>query len=221
MIRSSLIPGFAPVLLCLLAASPALGENQISVYGGIQEASPGQVSGTAQGVPFDFSVDWQGDSFRMPPYYGLRATHWFDDSPFGLALEFTHTKAYADDATLESSGFSVLEFSDGLNSLTLNAMQRFAGYGRFTPYAGVGVGLSIPHVEVQASPSSPQTFEYQLAGPSVRALAGVEYEISESWSVFGEFNATWSDNQADLAGGGSLSAEIVTQAVNIGASFRF
>ena len=41
------------------------------------------------------------------------------------------------------------------------------------------------------------------------------------WSIFGEYQFTWSDNSADLAGGGSLNSTILTNAVNIGVGFSF
>lgn len=221
----NVIGSFAKPLLigiCLFAADIAAAETQFSIYGGLQEVSPNTVSGADDlGAPFEFGADWLGQSFAMPPYYGLRATRWAADSDWGLALEFSHTKAYATDATLAGAGFPILEFTDGLNILTVNAMRRFDTLGPFRPYIGAGVGVSLPHVEVQTRAGGPVTFEYQFGGPAARALAGVEYDLNENWSVFGEINATYSINDVDLNGGGTLSADFFTQAVNIGASFRF
>ncbi len=219
LIRSRCVLGFGA---WLWFTPLAFADTQFSIYGGIQQASPSVVSGKdSTGSPFNFTANWQGNSFTAPPYYGLRATHWLAAGDWGLALEFTHTKIYADDATLAASGFEILEFTDGLNILTINAMRRFDTVFGLRPYAGAGIGISVPHVEVQTTSAGPVTFEYQLAGPSARALAGVEYDIGGSWSVFGEVNATYSENDTTLTGGGNLSTDVFTQAVNFGASFRF
>jgi lipid A oxidase len=39
--------------------------------------------------------------------------------------------------------------------------------------------------------------------------------------VFGEYKGTYSSNEAELSGGGSLETDIVTNAFNVGVSFRF
>lgn len=210
------------IVFGLLAPMTAVAENSLSVYGGLQSASPGNVSGVDDlGAPFDFGADWLGKSLAMPPYYGIRATHWPADSDWGFAIEFTHTKVYASDATRANSGFEILEFTDGLNILTLNAIRRFDELGPLRPYAGAGFGLSLPHVEVQTRVGGPVTFEYQIGGPAARAIVGVEYDLNENWSVFSEINATYSTNEVTLNGGGTLSTNVFTQALNLGASFRF
>lgn len=212
------------LLMTILFSVPAesFAENAISVYSGVQSAMPGQVVGSDDlGAPFNFNVDWLGKSLAMPPYYGVRAMRWSENSPWGFGLEFTHTKVYADSATLSSSGFPILEFTDGLNILTFNSLLKFEPIGQLQPYVGAGIGISIPHVEVQTRAGGPLTFEYQFGGPAIRALAGVEYELSEKWSLFGEYNATYSSNEVELTDGGTLSTDIVTQALNFGASFRF
>lgn len=211
------------LIVSTLAAFPTMGsaETQLSLYGGLQSALAGRVSGQDDlGSPFGFAVDWQGRSFEMPPYYGLRATRWIS-AAWGYSLEFTHAKTYADDATLASSGFEMLEFTDGLNIVTLNLMRRFDEFSALQFYAGAGIGVSVPHVEVQTRVGGPVTFEYQLAGPAARGFFGVEYDLSESWSLFGEMNVTGSWNELELTGGGDMSASLFTHAINLGASFRF
>ncbi len=97
----------------------ALAEDQFSVYGGIQSAPHSGVTGNDPGGvgKFDFTAGWEGRSFEMPPYWGLRWTRWQTDT-FGWGVDFNHTKVYADDETLAESGFSHFEFSDGLNIVT-------------------------------------------------------------------------------------------------------
>ena len=198
----------------------AQAETEFSVYLGFQGALGSDVSGDdGAGNEFNFSADWDGNSFQAPPYYGLRGTYWLNEH-WGLGAEFTHAKTYASDGTLADSGFERLEFTDGLNILTANAMRRFPSDQKFTPYLGLGVGVAIPHVEV-TPPGGADTFEYQLTGFAARAIAGVSYDFSDRWSVFGEYNGTFSMNEADLVGGGTLETNIMTNAVNVGTSFSF
>jgi lipid A oxidase len=210
----------AAVLLMLVSLPAAAADWQLSVYSGLQTAPHSTVSGTSQGVDFDFTAGWEGNSFAPPPYYGFRLTRWAGGR-WGIGGEFTHAKAYADDDTLSDSGFQVLEFTDGNNILTANVLRRWQGAGRITPYAGGGIGVALPHVEVQASPSAPLTFEYQLAGPAARAFVGVELPLGDRAGLFAEYQITASRIDADLDGGGSLRTTLVTNALNLGLSFRF
>lgn len=214
-------------LLCLagLFASPALAETELSFYTGIQESPHSRVEGNDPGGvgAFSFLSTWEGRSFEMPPYYGLRATWWTNSNPnLGFGIDFSHNKVYADDATLTSSGFTNLEFTDGLNTLTANVWYRWPGLwagGSLTPYVGAGAGLAIPHVDVSSAGGT--TFEYQVTGPAVGVVAGVKYNFNENWAVFGEYKGTYSENSADLDNGGTLETNIVTNAINVGVSFSF
>ena len=214
-------------IVASMLAAPVAAEMEISVYTGFQTAPHSKVSGNdPAGVgAFDFTAGWKGDSFAMPPYYGVRAMFW-RESNWGYGFDFTHSKTYADDETLGASGtsggFEVLEFSDGLNNLTANVAYRWQKDDRkWTPYAGGGIGVIIPHVEVQSQTGAPKTFEYQLAGPSVMLNAGVAYEINPKWSAFGEYKGTYSQLKANLIGGGTLKTNIITNALNIGISRKF
>lgn len=211
------------ILAGLVAAQPASAEFALSLYSGFQSAPHSRVSGNdpAGAGPFSFGAGWEGRPFAAPPHYGLRATWWRDEN-WGFGVDFNHTKVYADAATLTASGFQVLEFSDGLNNLTLNVTRRWTKPGRrWSPYVGAGLGVVIPHVEVQSQAGSPLTFEYQMAGPSAALNAGIEYSFNQHWAMFGEYKGTYSQVKADLTGGGSLKTNVITNALNIGLTYRF
>jgi lipid A oxidase len=208
-------------LTVLTAPGIARAEVELSFYGGWQTAPHSGV--TVQGdsvVPdSDFTAGWEGRSFDAPPYYGLRAT-WWRNERFGFGLDLNHSKVYADDATLSATGYEHFEFSDGLNILTVNAYARWdSALGDFTPYVGGGLGVAVPHVELTDGGS--ETFGYQVTGPAVAWMAGLSYPINDTWSVFGEYKGTYSVNEADLTGGGTLETDIITNAVNLGVSFNF
>lgn len=106
-------------------ATPALAEFELSAYTGWQNANDSTVTGTypQTGAQIDATVGWDGKSFEAPPYYGLRGTWWRTDN-FGWGVEFTHSKVYAEEDDARAISFSGLEFTDGLNILTANAMYR-------------------------------------------------------------------------------------------------
>lgn len=214
-------------------ASPALAEVELSFYGGAQSAPHSEVTirGDSSVADRDFTAGWEGRSFEAPPHYGLRATYWAPND-WGVGVDFNHLKVYADDETLAESGLDHFEFTDGLNLLTVNGYRRFPEaldgalggalgvvVGGATPYLGAGLGIAIPYVEVEEGEA--ETYEYQVTGPAAALIAGVAVPVTERLSVFGEYKATYSMNEAELSGGGTLETDIVTNALNLGVSFRF
>lgn len=219
-VARSLVVALATVGFAVPAAK---AEPEISLYLGAQVAGDSTVSGTdPAGVgAFSFPASWDGRSFDSPPHYGIRATWWRTDR-FGWQIDFNHTKLYADDATLAGSGFSRLEFTDGLNNLTAGPVWRWPQARRaWTPYAGFGAGVVIPHVESRSTASGPETAEYQIAGPTVAWMAGLSYALTDQWFLFGEYKGTYSWVEADLVGGGSMEFDVDTHAINFGVTYRF
>ena len=212
------------VLLALMPAA-ASAEFQLSVYGGANTANASDVTLKLGALSGEFEVDWFGDSFHRPPYYGVRGTWWLDNFNFpnwGVAVDFTHAKVKADlDDPAVGARFDRLEFTNGLNSLTLNGLYRMPLNNRFSLYAGAGAGASIPHVEVETFPATERTFEYQVTGPVVQALIGANVNLAYGFSLFGEYKASYSWNDADLNGGGSLETDILTHQFAVGLSYTF
>ena len=207
--------------VCLGLATPALAEFELGGYVGFQTSPHSRIKGDYPGGgDIDALIGWEGRSFEMPPYYGVRGT-WWRSERFGLALEFTHAKAYAPDDEREENGFDRLEFTDGHNIITLNGMYRWPGHWpRTTPYVGAGLGIALPHVDIEPT-GGEHTFGYQLTGPAAKLIAGVSYELSDRYSVFGEYQFSWSENQIDLEGGGDMQTRIITNALNVGISLNF
>lgn len=213
--------GLLGLIFVLMQPASALAEAEFSFYGGVLEVNDSQVTGADPlgAGAFSFSSDWEGRSFSDTPYYGFRVTWWPSDQ-FGWGVNFNHAKAYASDQTLSDNNLNKLEFSDGLNLLTVNAYRRWTDLSdRITPYVGGGVGVSIPHVEYDSGSGS--TSEYQLGGPAVQWMAGASYPLNENVSVFGEYQGSYSVNNTTLNGGGKLDTRFVTGAVNLGVSLGF
>lgn len=213
----------APAILgaSLIFAAPSMaGEWELSTYGGYQSAPHSDVE-VSDGT--DFNAGWEGKSFAMPLYWGVRGTYWFEGGQLenlGISLDFSHAKVYADDETLTKAGWERFEMTDGINLLTVNALYRFPiENSRFTPYVGAGVGINVPHIEV-TRPSG-TTSEYQLGGATLQAQAGVKFDITDRWAAFVEYKGNYSFVDVDIDSGDSLKTEIFTNAVNIGVSFKF
>ncbi len=215
------ILGAAVLGLAPLWATSAAAEMELSIYSGWQTAPHSRISGDYPGGgSYDALIGWEGRSFEMPPYYGVRGM-WWRDEQLGFGLEFTHTKVYAPDDERDALGFDSLELTDGLNILTANAMYRWPDkWGSVTPYVGGGVGVAIPHVDVETA-AGDKTFGYQYTGPAARVIAGAKYDLNERFAVFGEYQFVYSSNDADLDGGGSLKSDIKTNAINVGLSLKF
>ncbi|OLP58054.1 lipid A oxidase [Xaviernesmea oryzae] len=206
---------------CASFAASAQAEMVLSTYGGVQWAAPGTVE-TSDGTRF--SADWEGRSFKSPPYYGFRGTWWLTDLGLpeaGIALDYAHAKVYANDETFaRTRGWTRLEFTDGLNLLTLNGFYRFQDAARdWTPYLGLGAGINIPHVEV-TRPSG-RRFDYQLGGATLQAQAGIDYRFTARWSAFAEYKANYSLVNVDIDSGAALKTDVVTHGINFGISLHF
>ena len=203
------------------STSMAAAEFQFSAYGGWQTAPHSLVTVTGLN-PDSFTAGWEGRSFETPPYYGFRGTYWFNQAPqWGVSLDFTHAKVYADSETFRNDipTWSRFEFSDGINFLTLNAMRRFQKWNGFEPYIGLGAGLSIPHVEV-TRPSG-TTFEYQIGGAAFQGQIGANYYVTDWLSVFGEYQLVYGMNNLTIDNGDKLEVNILTNAIVGGISVHF
>jgi lipid A oxidase len=208
-----------------LGTTMANAEFQISGYGGGNTANNSDVTLNTPLVNGTFDVDWFGDSFERPPYWGLRGTWWLTDfnAPrWAVAIDFTHAKVKADpeDPAVRGS-FTTLEFTNGLNTVTLNALYRAPLNDRFSVYAGAGAGIAVPHVEVTTFPDQGRTFEYQVTGPALQGLLGVDLKLAYGLSVFAEYKANFSMNEADLVGGGTLETDVLTHQFAVGLSYSF
>ena len=207
-----------PIFICLaiITSSPTFAETEVSFYGGIQSSPHSTIKiGTEE-----YRTGWQGKSLELPPYYGFRFTKW-TDKEWGWNVNFTHAKAYSSSQTRTT--FSVLEFTDGANPLTVNLLRRFNKTDNgLTPYVGVGAGISLPHVELQRTGSAVKTFEYQYGGPVLSGLAGFSYPINDKYSVMTEFAVHYLMLDVKMNGESSrLKTNLITNALNIGINYKF
>jgi lipid A oxidase len=225
----------------------AHAEFVLSAYGGAIDTMDADVKlSRPGGTDLTFSdVSWNDKSFEGPMYYGLRLNYWFsDDSNWGVGIDFTHAKMYArlnDTVTVSgtraganvsgseplNNTFEELSFSHGYNLLIFNGTYRWfpkgsrdnTFLGRLQPYAGLGLGVAVPHVEVDLNGS--KTEEYQYAGPAFQGLAGINFDVYKNFSVFLEYKLTYSDMNADLTDGGSIEVKPWSNHIVFGLSYSF
>ena len=207
--------------LAVFASGAAMAESELAVYGGLQSSPHSRVT-PSQGD--SFLAAWEGDSLTFAIYAGIRYTEWLDDQ-WGWAVNYTHTKAKANGQTLTDNNYSTLEFTDGANPITVIALRRFAPInGGLKPYVGAGVGITVPHVEEQRTGTyaNSKTFEYQYGGLAVTALGGFKYPLNDRWDLMTEFQMHYMMMDVKVNGGtGKLKTNLVTNAISIGASYRF
>lgn len=211
------MPRFLFAALCCLGAS-ARAEVGIGLYGGWQAAarSDASVEGGAALPDRNLSGFWDAPSSAAPSQRGVRATWW--PGRFGGRLGFGVDVNRADGGAPGEPGPGRIEPADRLDVLTLNGLGRWPEVvGSLTPYVGGGVGVALP----RAGGEGAGAWDDQTAGPAATLMAGASVPVGESWSVFGEYRGTYAVNRAELDGGGTLEAEVLTKAINLGVSFSF
>jgi len=188
-------------------------------------------------------VGWDDASYRSPIYYGLGLTWWLPKHrEWGLGVDFTHAKAILEtgDSVLAEGrldGVPVaapvlvgdvvqgLQFSHGLNLATVSAYRRWWTTPRrgeqligVALYLGLGAGVAVPHVEAQID--GIRTDEYQLAGPALRGVVGLDVPLDEHISLVGEAILSWADSSADLVDGGRVETQLLVPQLSFGLSLR-
>jgi hypothetical protein len=207
------------------------GETLTAAYAGAQYTYPSDVRIARPGTDITaHAVPWEGRPFEHPIYYGARVQRWLPASAFGGMVDFTHSKVYSpmeekirfsgvkDGSALPAEArvedvFHKLEFTHGHNMLTLNGLWRLPfSTAFFSPYVGAGIGVSLPHSEVQLRGEHNRTYEYQYTGPAFQLLIGVEFRIPRL-SYFVEYKWTAASYRAPLhfRDGKTLFADLANQ----------
>lgn len=234
-------------VLCASAPPSARSEFEASFYaGGTLTANTTVRLTQPGGTNLEFTgVAWNGESFVSPIYYAIRIAYWPATSgAWGIAAEFIHDKLIADlDGAVAVTGtragapvdareplratFGGLSFSHGHNLLLMNAQYRWPGghqgsggfRARLEPHVGSGVGIALPHVEVDAGGAT--TEEYQMAGFAWQAFTGVDLALAWGFSAVPEYKLTYARIDGELSGGGTVRVRPWTHHLVIGLSYRF
>jgi hypothetical protein len=177
----------------------------------------------ATALTFD-AVDFRGESFTPPLYYGYRIGYFFESRPWlGLEAEFIHLKVYAEtDRVVRLHGLhrgvpvddrrrlddivQQLSISHGLNFVLANAVARVpvgaVGGQRVAAVARLGTGPTVPHAESRIEGAAARE-EYRLGAMGWQATAGLEALIGAHATVSLEYKLTRSRQRIDVVGGES------------------
>jgi lipid A oxidase len=169
---------------------------------------------------------WDGASFGSPPYYGFRGVYWLGlNTSWGFGLDYSHAKVIAERPPALNAIVSHLEFTDGLNLIIPTAYYRYQWTDRLAPYVGLGVGVTVPSVEVTLRPvdgfDTTPTHQYELGGLAVQVTAGLSGKIWGPISAFGEYKIAYSNNDVSIRNGGSEQTNLFTNQVVVGLTYSF
>ena len=212
----------------LLAAGAILGngsswaETVAQVYTGSSSTRDSDLRIIQRGAGTDITlhdVDWNGKPFKTAPYYGLRLARFPDQySHWGIGIEYTHYKMYADtgrvtNATGVWKGAAVstavpmdqyvqhFEVSHGMNMISFVGMYRWASAtDRLQPYAGAGLAYYMPHSENTIDNRAHET-GYESSGGGYQVLGGVQYKLTPKTALFTEAKFNSGTLKVDIADG--------------------
>ncbi len=243
--------GLLTATFLLATTRTARAEFVISGFSGISSAYDNDLhlhENNGSDLTFH-NASYQTHDFDSPLYYGARLTYFLSrQSHWGFGLEFFHSKVYLDtgssfhvtgtrggapvnDTEPASNTFYDFNCSHGLNYLTADAFYRFFladpdknFLGRFQPYLGAGLGITIPHVEVELT-GLPRFEQYEFGGLGAQAIAGLSFSVTKHIQLFTEYKFTYADlDKLDFSNGitsGNISLDSMANHLVFGASYRF
>lgn len=246
---SAAIAGLGSLVVLALTSiftSTAKAEVNLSIFTGVALTQDSDLRlQQPGGTDLTFhDVSFEGRDFSDPPYYGLRAL-WFpsENSHWGFGAEFFHSKLYAEtDSVVRVSGrrdgsgvndneriddtIQSFSLSHGLNFALGDIVYRWQPgnrgedfLGHLQPYLGVGLGVVIPHVESTVNGRFHE--EYQLHGPGVEGMAGLNVALTRHIGLMFEYKFTYANlDELDIPGG-SIEVTPLTHHLVTGLTFSF
>lgn len=234
--------------LALVSGSPAVAQGDwlFAAYGGAAHTHSSTVTLTlpAQQTQLEIGgVEYRGQSFQSPQYYGLRVA-WIPDGRrwLGIEGEWIHAKVYADTdrsvhvrGTLRSAAIDAavplsslvqrLAMSHGLNFILVNVAVRrelgpedSQGRPRLVAVVRGGAGPMRPHAESDIEGVARD--QYEWGGLGAQAGAGLELSLGRGIGALGEYKFTWSSPEIDVAGG-RATIPARSHHVAFGVQYRF
>lgn len=231
-------------LLLVTLARPARAEWHVGGYlGGTHtQNSFLVVEQPAQGTHLRFSpVDFSGESFKSPFYYGLRGGYFFNRH-VGVEAEFIHLKVFAQvDRVVQVDGVLLglplsgqrplrtivarFSISHGVNLMMGNVVFRQDFWrksedklGRVLLTTRFGVGGTIPHPESEILGAGDQ--HYEGGRPALQAAGGAELRLWRGLYWLGEYKYTRTRQRVRIVGG-TAETLLHTHQVVTGLSYHF
>jgi hypothetical protein len=212
-------------VIAMFAPSSARADWILSGFLGAAKTQSSTIDLSLPGQRTDLQlagVEYRGESFQSPQYYGLRLTRTL--GPWlGIEGEFIHAKVFADvdrdvHATGTRFGTSLnsdvrlssivqrLSMSHGLNFILLNVAARrglgpaaASGAHRIVGVVRVGAGPTMPHAESLLDNVTME--QYEGGGLGVQVGGGIELSLGHGVGALGEYKFTDASPEIDVAGG--------------------
>ena len=173
----------------------------------------------AGGAPSSFAnIDYEGEAFRSPWYFGYRVARMKGDHGLGFEFEYTHAKTLA----LDSGSPLLPQFqqSHGLNFLLGNVAYRWAPVcgGRCIFGVRAGAGGTRPHVEstVSLGHGDVHQEQYQYGGIAWQLGTGIEVKVGWRLHVLADARITRVTEKHLRAAGAEIAGTFFTRHVDFG-----
>ncbi len=162
-----------------------------------------------------------------------------DGSRWRVEIELAHSKSDITHFSTFAGPIGLIQNGDiTQQGLMINGYRDFADWGSFTPYLGFGLGIKRTKIDLtQGFGASPlpgfilfpiSNASHVNWGLAYQAMAGLEYEITDNWSAYGEFRVTGMYNQdfdlGNLVGSGptvSVEDNIINTSILLGVKYSF
>lgn len=219
----------------------------VGAFGGVAHTLSSTMDLTlpAQGTQVTLgNVDYRGESFRSPQYFGLRGT-WIPGGLrwLGIEGEYIHAKVYAEvdrdvhaqgtlrgvamDATVPlSSIVDRVSMSHGLNFFFANVTARHGlggvdsrGDHRVVGVVRAGAGPTLPHAESHID--NVYFEQYEGGGLGVQVGGGIELSLWHGLGALAEYKFTWASPEIEVAGGGEAKIPARTHHFAFGVQYAF
>jgi len=231
-------------VVAMFAPSPARADWILSGFLGAAKTQSSTIDLSRPGQRTDLQlagVEYRGESFQSPQYYGLRLTRTL--GPWlGIEGEFIHAKVFADvDRDVHATGTRFgtpfhtdvrlssivqrLSMSHGLNFILLNVAARrglgpadAGGAHRIVGVVRAGAGPTMPHAESLLDNVTME--QYEGGGLGVQVGGGIEASLGHGLGALGEYKFTAASPEIDVAGG-TAKIPSRTHHVVFGVWFKF
>lgn len=175
------------------------------IFGGVSSLSDTDLSGASN----------ESIGFDSGQIFGAAIGYDYGGSPFRSEFEFAYRTGDAD-------GSAGIEGDFASTTVALNGYYDFANTGssKLTPYVGAGLAY-VTEIDFDVEGGA-ATGEYNDTGVfGYQLMVGVDYAISQRWSLNGELRYFDAGSQSLSGSGGLLKADYDTLDVLVGATFRY
>lgn len=199
--------------LLFFSAVPGWAEAEFSLYGGVALAETQKAIGSGPNSTNEFSFGplWENPGMDIQQQPGIRIIWWrHRNQGWGLDLPPADVQS---DLTIRSGNRSVSPAHvKSIRKLTINRYRKWPETWPVSTYLGAGLGIGI----AETGTSTPT-----LIGPTMQWTAGARYPISEHWSVFGEYQGSFTTNTFVSDDSLERHSNLFTNGINIGLTLGF